>query len=105
MTDLTFIEDGNNSRTSEGLINFDKNAKVAREIRFIQQYQQTPYCLASIPIVQDWLLQNINQPYDEGAAFAVSFVWLTVSSMLNRLRLLQLSLKREPRDCSIKDIV
>jgi len=57
LTDLTFIEDGNKDYLSDSkvLINFDKRRKISSVIREIQQYQQTPYCLESVPLIQDYL--------------------------------------------------
>jgi len=55
LTDLTFIEDGNNDLTVEGLINFEKRRRVASVITSIQTFQQTPYCLQALPSLQDWV--------------------------------------------------
>ena len=52
LTDLTFIEDGNKDLTDTGLINFNKRKQIANVIREIIQYQQTPYCLEPVPIIQ-----------------------------------------------------
>eukprot|EP01139_Manchomonas_bermudensis_P011287 Amastigsp_a342519_35.p1 type:complete len:506 gc:universal Amastigsp_a342519_35:1-1518(+) len=86
LTDLTFIEDGNSDLTPSGLINFEKRNKVAKEISTLMLYQQTPYCLTELPAVRDWLLQVFQTPYNEAVAF-------------------ELSLKREPRESTLKDIV
>jgi len=51
LTDLVFIEEGNKD-TVNGLINFDKSRKIAFVIREIQQYQQTPYCIAPVHEIQ-----------------------------------------------------
>jgi len=59
LTDLTFIEDGNQDYLSDSkvLINFDKRRKISQVIREIQQYQQTPYCLEAVPSIQGYLLK------------------------------------------------
>lgn len=65
LTDLTFIEDGIPSvikRTD--LINFAKRAKTADVIRDIQQYQNVPYVLKSVPDLQDYMLSNMQAAGD-----------------------------------------
>lgn len=65
LTDLTFIEDGIPSvikRTD--LINFAKRAKTADVIRDIQQYQNVPYVLKSVPDLQDYILSNMQAAGD-----------------------------------------
>ena len=65
LTDLTFIEDGIPSvikRTD--LINFAKRAKPADVIRDIQQYQNVPYVLKSVPDLQDYMLSNMQAAGD-----------------------------------------
>ena len=65
LTDLTFIEDGIPSvikRTD--LINFAKRAKTADVIRDIQQYQNVPYVLKSVPDLQDYILSNMQAASD-----------------------------------------
>jgi hypothetical protein len=56
LTDLTFIEDGNNDNVGD-LISFYKRRLVSGVIRDIQQYQQKPYCLESVGIIKDYLLR------------------------------------------------
>ncbi|KAL6041549.1 Son of sevenless 1 [Balamuthia mandrillaris] len=61
LTDLTFIEDGNQDLIpGSSLVNFVKRRKVASVIREIQQYQQTPYNFACVTFIQDFL-QNLRQ--------------------------------------------
>jgi len=68
LTDLTFIEDGNKDYLEEhNLINFSKRQKVAKVIREIQQYQQSPYCLLPVPELQEWL-ENV-EFWDENEMF------------------------------------
>ena len=55
LTDLTFIEDGHKDVMEDGLINFVKRRQVAGVIREIQQYQQTPYFLQSVPVIKEFL--------------------------------------------------
>lgn len=65
LTDLTFIEDGIPSvikRTD--LINFAKRAKTADVIEDIQQYQNVPYVLKSVPDLQDYILSNMQAAGD-----------------------------------------
>ena len=65
LTDLTFIEDGIPSvikRTD--LINFAKRAKTVDVIRDIQQYQNVPYVLKSVPDLQDYILSNMQAAGD-----------------------------------------
>ncbi|XHG04390.1 hypothetical protein AWENTII_007660 [Aspergillus wentii] len=59
LTDLTFIEDGIPSLTPSELINFNKRAKTAEVIRDIQQYQNVPYLLDSVPELHDYILSNL----------------------------------------------
>ena len=62
---MTFIEDGIPSvikRTD--LINFAKRAKTADVIRDIQQYQNVPYVLKSVPDLQDYILSNMQAAGD-----------------------------------------
>eukprot|EP01102_Stenamoeba_stenopodia_P022968 TRINITY_DN9768_c0_g3_i1.p1 TRINITY_DN9768_c0_g3~~TRINITY_DN9768_c0_g3_i1.p1 ORF type:complete len:1216 (+),score=300.44 TRINITY_DN9768_c0_g3_i1:210-3857(+) len=55
LTDLTFIEDGNPNNIGNGLINFFKRRQISAVIHEIQQCQQTPYCLESVPQIQEYL--------------------------------------------------
>ncbi len=38
------------------MINFHKRALISQVIREIQQYQQAPYCLEAVPLIQEWLI-------------------------------------------------
>jgi son of sevenless-like protein len=40
------------------LINFHKRALISQVIREIQQYQQAPYCLEAVPLLQEWLINS-----------------------------------------------
>eukprot|EP00008_Paramoeba_atlantica_P005030 CAMPEP_0201480042 /NCGR_PEP_ID=MMETSP0151_2-20130828/4628_1 /ASSEMBLY_ACC=CAM_ASM_000257 /TAXON_ID=200890 /ORGANISM="Paramoeba atlantica, Strain 621/1 / CCAP 1560/9" /LENGTH=994 /DNA_ID=CAMNT_0047861789 /DNA_START=148 /DNA_END=3132 /DNA_ORIENTATION=- len=55
LTDLTFIEDGNPDLVKGGLVNFTKRRYVATVIQEIQQYQQIPYSLNAVPIIQSYI--------------------------------------------------
>lgn len=70
LTDLTFIEDGNKDFVNDSLINFDKRRKISQVIMEIKQYQATPYCLAEIPALRDYLL-NLDT-FDENEAYSRS---------------------------------
>lgn len=54
--DLTFIEDGNPSQSSSGMINFSKRTKAATVIHDLQRYQATDYALQPVPELQDYLV-------------------------------------------------
>ena len=65
LTDLTFIEEGIPSVIKgTHLINFAKRAKTAEVIRDIQQYQNVPYPLQSVPELQDYILSNMQAAGD-----------------------------------------
>ena len=83
LTDLTFIEDGNPDTTKEGLINFTKRRYVAQVILEIQQYQQIPYCLQTVPIITSFL--------------RTSFIW-------DDEKLYQMSLQFMPRSAKDKSV-
>lgn len=68
--DLTFIEDGNPSQTSSGMINFAKRAKAATVIQDLQRYQASHYSFQPVPELQDYLIgcaqaaDDINDKHD-----------------------------------------
>lgn len=65
LTDLTFIEDGIPSIIKKtNLVNFAKRAKTAEVIRDIQQYQNVPYSLQSVPELQEYILTNMQAAGD-----------------------------------------
>eukprot|EP00007_Cunea_sp_BSH-02190019_P000884 CAMPEP_0174230078 /NCGR_PEP_ID=MMETSP0417-20130205/904_1 /TAXON_ID=242541 /ORGANISM="Mayorella sp, Strain BSH-02190019" /LENGTH=1169 /DNA_ID=CAMNT_0015307707 /DNA_START=62 /DNA_END=3571 /DNA_ORIENTATION=+ len=70
LTDLTFMEEGSPNKTKEGLINFMKRAQIAAVISDIQQYQQTPYHLKSVMVIQDYLTHA--QVLEEEAMYKIS---------------------------------
>lgn len=55
LTDLTFIEEGNNDFTAEGLINFEKRRQVAKVIDDLLSYQKDPYPLLDVVPLQEML--------------------------------------------------
>ncbi|KAI9595738.1 hypothetical protein BDF19DRAFT_495756 [Syncephalis fuscata] len=60
LTDLTFIDDGNPDKLSgTNLINFSKYSKCADVITEIQQYQNLPYCLTTVPQIKMFLERNL----------------------------------------------
>jgi len=69
LTDLTFIEDGNQNMDGN-LVNFDKRYKVAAVIGEIQQYQRIGYDFAPYPQIQYWLTQL--ETVDEEEAYNIS---------------------------------
>lgn len=54
LSDLTFIDDGNPDLLN-GKINFIKRRKLAKRIRDIQTYQQTPYYIERIPEICEYI--------------------------------------------------
>ena len=62
LTDLTFIEDGNQDFDGD-LINFDKRYKIAAVIGEIQQYQKIGYTFTPDPRYHAWLsnLETISE--------------------------------------------
>ncbi|OQD89903.1 hypothetical protein PENANT_c002G07382 [Penicillium antarcticum] len=64
LKDLTFIEDGNPSVTSEGLINFHKCTMLASCVHEIQRFQQASYCLQIVPEIQDYLVTQLQSAPD-----------------------------------------
>ncbi|KAH7085004.1 ras guanine nucleotide exchange factor domain-containing protein [Paraphoma chrysanthemicola] len=69
LTDLTFIDVGNNTtrqlpgesgQESVSVINFDKHMKTAKIIGQLQSFQ-VPYRLAAIPEMQDWMESQIQR--------------------------------------------
>ncbi|KNC49780.1 cell division control protein [Thecamonas trahens ATCC 50062] len=73
LTDLTFLEDGNQDVTPSGLINFEKRFMISAVIRDVQQYQQTPYCLRRNRPIRRWIAsQPSNMLYSEDSAYELS---------------------------------
>ncbi|EFA83616.1 RasGEF domain-containing protein [Heterostelium album PN500] len=57
LTDLTFLEEGSPDTLEGGLINMVKRTQLAAVIQEIQQFQQLPYSLSTVPIIRDFLHQ------------------------------------------------
>jgi len=55
LTDLTFIEEGNQNKLPDGSINFTKRQRLSEVIAEIQTYQNTPYFLAEVSFIRDYL--------------------------------------------------
>jgi len=68
LTDLTFIEDGNNEKIGE-LYNFAKRIFVSNVIQEIQQYQQYPYNLQTVPGIQSYFNSLAEKTIDKEACY------------------------------------
>ncbi|KAJ5281450.1 hypothetical protein N7478_006822 [Penicillium angulare] len=91
LTDLTFVDHGNQSLrslpTDEGetaVINFDKHMKTARIISELQRFQ-IPYRLTEIPELQTWMQNELVRVRSNGETTAQTFY--------------RRSLVLEPREC------
>ncbi|KAJ8918692.1 hypothetical protein NQ315_015012 [Exocentrus adspersus] len=58
LTDLSFIEEGTPTFTTDGLLNFSKMRMIAHVIREIRHFQQTPYKIELIQRVANYLLDT-----------------------------------------------
>lgn len=73
LTDLTFIEDGNQDfLTEHNLINWDKRRKVSAVILQVRQFQQLAYCLSPVAPIQEWYKQVV--VLDANAAYELSLL-------------------------------
>ena len=68
LTDLTFIEDGNNDKIGD-LHNFKKRMLISKVIQEIQQYQQFPYLLEKCEPIQDYLDTIEGSLFDKEACY------------------------------------
>ncbi|KAJ5929609.1 hypothetical protein N7454_006559 [Penicillium verhagenii] len=59
LKDLTFIEDGNQALTPEGMINFHKYTMLAASVHEIQRFKEAPYCLQPVPELQEYLASQL----------------------------------------------
>jgi len=73
-TDLTFVEEGNPDKFSNGLWNFKKCRMVAAVITELQQYQQKPYNLSVVPSITKFFItqQQEAMAVDEKKLYALS---------------------------------
>lgn len=71
LTDLTFIEDGNQDFLQE-LVNFSKRTFVANVIQEIQQYQQTPYALTPVESIMFFLSDLETRIKDKEQCYQIS---------------------------------
>lgn len=55
LSDLLHIEEAHPHLDSDGLVNFDKRFLVAKIIRDIQGFQNTPYCLEQVFFIREFL--------------------------------------------------
>lgn len=78
-----YIEDGNKTLLDDGRINFTKQKLVAKVIKSVLQYQN---------------------PSHEFPLATAEYTFIREYSFMAETPLYSLSLKREPRDCSIKDL-
>jgi son of sevenless-like protein len=62
--DLTFIEDGNPSMTSSGMVNFSKRDKAATVIQDIQRFQHSTFSFVPVPELQEFIVGNIQAAGD-----------------------------------------
>ena len=83
LTDLVYIEDGNKTLDRDGRINFSKQKLVAKVIKNTLHYQAGSYNYQISP---------------------VEFTFSREFSFMEETPLYNLSLKREPRDCALKDL-
>lgn len=68
LTDLTFIEDGNNDKIGD-LFNFTKRIFVSNVIQEILYYQQSPYVLETVPAIQNYLGTLEDKTLDKEACY------------------------------------
>ncbi|KAJ5622155.1 hypothetical protein N7528_005387 [Penicillium herquei] len=59
LKDLTFIEDGNQALTPEGLINFHKYTMLAASVHELQRFKEAPYSLFPVPELQEYLASQL----------------------------------------------
>eukprot|EP00005_Dracoamoeba_jomungandri_P013821 CAMPEP_0174269374 /NCGR_PEP_ID=MMETSP0439-20130205/40767_1 /TAXON_ID=0 /ORGANISM="Stereomyxa ramosa, Strain Chinc5" /LENGTH=1270 /DNA_ID=CAMNT_0015358109 /DNA_START=6 /DNA_END=3818 /DNA_ORIENTATION=+ len=75
LTDLTFIEEGNQSRDPENpnMINFDKCRKIWKVIEEIERYQGQPYCYEEVHCLREYFLEfDVDKLPDDGELFKIS---------------------------------
>ncbi|RDB17922.1 Cell division control protein 25 [Hypsizygus marmoreus] len=83
LSTLQFIQDGNPDNLPGGLINFRKRQKASEVINDIKRWQAQPFNFVTIPIVQTYIEESLNQ-FNDTRASSEHF-WA-------------LSLEREPRE-------
>eukprot|EP00339_Tiarina_fusa_P025431 CAMPEP_0117002376 /NCGR_PEP_ID=MMETSP0472-20121206/4073_1 /TAXON_ID=693140 ORGANISM="Tiarina fusus, Strain LIS" /NCGR_SAMPLE_ID=MMETSP0472 /ASSEMBLY_ACC=CAM_ASM_000603 /LENGTH=1327 /DNA_ID=CAMNT_0004702717 /DNA_START=12 /DNA_END=3995 /DNA_ORIENTATION=- len=71
LTDLTFIEDGNQDKLGE-LHNFSKRIFVSNVIQEIQQYQQSPYILKTVPAIHNFFNSLEEKVIDKEKCYQIS---------------------------------
>lgn len=73
LTDLTFIEEGNNDMTKNNLINYSKRRKIAKVIANVRLLQQKPYQIYVVPELRQKFLV-CDDILDEGAMYKQSLI-------------------------------
>jgi len=73
LTDLTFIEEGNNDLTKNNLINYSKRRKIAKVIANIRMLQQKPYQINIVPELRQKFLV-CDDIMDESALYKQSLI-------------------------------
>jgi len=81
-TDLTFIEDGNPDKIGD-LHNFSKRILVSNVIQEIKQYQQAPYHLEPVPVVQNYLSSIAANLLDKETCYQKSLAILPRGGLKN----------------------
>ena len=83
LTDLIFVDEGNPTYLEDGAINFEKQRMIARLIRELLQFQNQQYSFASS---------------------RAEYAFTREFPLVEESQLYALSLKREPRACTLKDM-
>ncbi|EIN12588.1 ras GEF [Punctularia strigosozonata HHB-11173 SS5] len=83
MSALTFIEDGNQDRLGDEMINFVKRQRSADIVTRIKLWQSKPYSFKPVPIIQTYLDESLTRFSDD--EHLRDYFW-------------NLSLRREPRE-------
>jgi len=60
LSDLIFIDDGNKDFIDQRLINIEKCEQMGDVISEIQQWQNSHYCLEEVPVIKDYLSQQLD---------------------------------------------
>jgi len=72
LTEFIQIDEGNPSKTEEGLLNLVKYQLIARGLSKLQNWQKIPFCLQSVPQIQEFLT-NIIMIDDEATLSSFSY--------------------------------
>jgi hypothetical protein len=103
LTDLTFIDDGNPDfvKLPDGikLISFHKRRAISLVIRDIQSYQQTPFVLLPVKVIQEYIKNA--QTFDDDTLYKVSEQ--TIPRGSNKLTLKELEAKQKAAGASAQE--